>query len=70
MNISGAQSRVETLTRELLRTWDETKASWRDVKADEFQAQYINELIVQAEKTKSVMEKLEHLLARVRDDCE
>jgi hypothetical protein len=70
MNLSAAQSRVDMLTRELLRNWDEAKGSWRDAKAQEFEAQFMNELGLQAEKTGAVLEKLDELLNRVRIDCE
>jgi hypothetical protein len=70
VNLIAARSRVEALTRELLRSWDETKGSWRDAKADEFEARFMSELTIQAEKTGAVLEKLDELLTRVRVDCE
>ena len=68
--MSAAKSRVDRLTRELLRNWDETKGSWRDAKAQEFEAHFMTELALQAEKTGAVLEKLDQLLNRVKIDCE
>jgi hypothetical protein len=70
MNLSATRIRLETLTKELLRSWDETKTEWRDQKAAEFEHAFLEELALQVEKTTAVIEKLDHLLAKVKDDCE
>jgi len=70
MNLSATRTRLEALTRELLRAWEETKTDWRDQKAAEFEHAYLEELAAQIDKTTGVIEKLDHLLAKVKDDCE
>jgi hypothetical protein len=70
MNVSATRARLEVLTKELLRDWAETKAYWRDVKAQEFERQYLQELNGQVEKTGTILEKLGELLTKVRNDCE
>lgn len=70
MNLSATRTRVESLTREILRSWDETKNHWRDSKAEDFDAQYIQELAARASKATAAIEKLDQLLTRVRNDCE
>ncbi len=70
MNLSASRSRIEMLTRELLRSWDDTKISWRDQKATDFENQFLQELALSVEKTGTVLEKLDQLLTRVRTDCE
>ena len=44
MNLSATRTRLEALTRELLRAWEETKTDWRDQKAAEFEHAYLEEL--------------------------
>jgi DNA repair exonuclease SbcCD ATPase subunit len=70
MNLGATRIRLDTLTKELRRAWDETKTDWRDQKAEEFERAYLEELARQVEKTTGVIEKLDHLLAKVKDDCE
>jgi hypothetical protein len=70
MNLSATRARVELLSKELLRDWDETTRFWRDAKAGEFERKYLEELVGQVEKTGPVLEKLEQLLTKVRIDCE
>jgi hypothetical protein len=70
MSLSGNRSRLAATSRELWARWDETRAHWRDEKSGEFQRRYLEELMIRVEKTVTVIEKLDELLARVRKDCE
>jgi hypothetical protein len=70
MNLSGNRSRLAAITQELSRRWGETKTYWRDTKSQEFERKYMDELTAQVDKTVTVIEKLDVLLTRVRNDCE
>jgi hypothetical protein len=70
MNLSGSKSRLTGVTKELSLRWSETKNHWRDAKCLEFDHRYMQELLVQVEKTITVIEKLDELLRKVRNDCE
>jgi hypothetical protein len=70
MNVSAIRNRLEMLTRELSRNWEDTRPSWRDAKAQEFEQRYLQELSAQVDKTGTAIEKLDELLNRVRGDCE
>ena len=70
MSLSGSRSRLSAISRELWSRWEETRTYWRDAKADEFQRQYLEELMIRVDKTVTVIEKLDDLLAKVRKDCE
>ena len=70
MNPSGIKSRLTSLTRGLATRWDETRNYWKDTKSLEFEQRYITELFANVEKTVTVLEKLDEILAKVRKDCE
>jgi hypothetical protein len=70
VNLSAARIRIESLTRDLLRNWDDTRLSWRDAKAQEFEARYLSELASRVEKASAAIDKLDLLLNRIRGDCE
>ena len=70
MNLSGNKSRLVGITKELRLKWDETKVYWRDAKSREFEHRYIQELLIQVDKTVAVIEKLDELLRKIRSDCE
>ena len=70
MNLSGSKSRLVGVTKELLLQWEDTRIYWRDAKSQEFERRYIQELRVRVDKAVTVIEKLDELLKRVRNDCE
>ena len=70
MNLSGSRIRIESLARELLRSWDDTRNTWRDSKAQEFESRYMSDLAAHVEKAGAAIEKLDGLLNRIRGDCE
>jgi hypothetical protein len=57
-------------TRELARKWEQTKQSWRDAKAEEFERQYLADLISEVERAVPIMEELDRLISAVRRECE
>ena len=70
MSLSGSKYRLVAITKELSNRWDETKNYWRDAKAQEFEQRYMLELFANVDKTVTVMDKLNELLTKVKNDCE
>ena len=70
MNLSGNKSRLIGLTREILLRWAETKEHWRDARSEEFDHRFMAELDANVSRTVLIMDKLEELLKKVRNDCE
>ena len=70
MNLSGSRSRLAALSKELSLRWLETKYHWRDNKALEFEHRFMDDLLARVDKTVTVVEKLDQLLSKVREDCE
>jgi hypothetical protein len=68
--MSGNSAKLSALSKALAVKWDETKNHWRDEKSQEFERQYIEELLNSVDKAVNVMEQLDKLLAKVRHDCE
>ena len=70
MSLSGSKNRLVAITKELSNRWDETKNYWRDAKSQEFDQRYMSELFANVDKTVTVMDKLNELLTKVKNDCE
>jgi len=70
MSLSASRNRLIAITKELRTRWDETKNSWRDAKSQEFEQRYLAELYANVDRTVTVMEKLNELLTKVKNDCE
>ena len=70
MSLSGSKNRLVAITKELSNRWDETKNYWRDAKSQEFEQRYMVELFANVDRTITVMDKLNELVTKVRNDCE
>jgi hypothetical protein len=70
MSLNASKARLVAITKELSNRWDETKNYWRDAKSQEFEQRYMTELFANVDRTVTVMEKLNELLTKVRNDCE
>ena len=70
MNPGGIKNRLVSLTKGLATRWDETKNYWKDAKGQEFEQRYMTELFANVDKTVTVLNQLDELLAKVRKDCE
>jgi hypothetical protein len=70
MSLNASKARLVAITKELSNRWDETKNYWRDAKSQEFEQRYLVELFANVDRTVTVMEKLNELLTKVRNDCE
>ena len=70
MSMSGNKGRLVALTREITLQWAETKNHWRDAKSEEFERQFMTELSAHVNRAAHVLEQLEEVLKKVRNDCE
>lgn len=66
----GSGNRLMTLTKELVREWEQTRQFWNDEKSREFEERFINELVTGARQTTNSIEILEQVLNKVRSECE
>jgi hypothetical protein len=70
MNTSANGKQLVAATKDLVRRWEETKESWQDAKATEFEQKYLFELLAAMERAAPVFDDLDKLLNRIRSDCE
>ena len=68
--MSAQGSRLAGITKELWGQWQQTKSSWRDNKAQEFEDKYLAELMSSIDKTVGVIEQLDKLINKIKKDCE
>ena len=70
MSMKGCAGKLGKSTKQLIVSWEETKHSWRDSKAREFEEKYIGPLPTAGESAMKVMMELDKVLTRIRKDCE
>jgi vacuolar-type H+-ATPase subunit B/Vma2 len=68
--MSGSKGLLTLATRNLQARWGETRFSWRDRKAEEFDELYLSELMNSVNSALRVIDELDQLLEKVHADCE
>lgn len=69
-NVQGSASNLHEAVKNLLTAWSEAKNCWRDVKSQEFEATYLDNLPNDAARAVTVINEIDALLKKVRRDCE
>ena len=70
MSARVGASNLEEAVKELARHWEQTRQSWRDTKAQEFQRLYLDRLPHIIANARNLMEQTDVILRKVRTDCE
>ena len=68
--MSGSKGLLTLATRQVQARWGETRYSWRDSKAQEFDEMYLAELMVSVNSAFRVIDELDKLLEKVHADCD
>ncbi len=68
--MSASKGLLTLATRQLQARWGETRFSWRDRKAQEFDDLYLSELMNSVNSALRVIDELDHLLEKVHADCD
>lgn len=70
MSASSSRGMLTLATRQLMSRWDETRNSWRDGKAVDFEALYLADVRDTVAAALRALEELDHLLEKVHAECE
>jgi len=70
MSLNASRSRLQALTKQVAADWSRTREHWRDAKAAEFEARYMNDLLTRVTGSMAHFETLERVIAKIRHDCE
>ncbi len=68
--MSASGGKLSAVTKVLSSQWQQTKESWKDAKAQEFERQYLEELFTSVDKAVGIMDQVEKLVTKIRSDCE
>jgi hypothetical protein len=70
MSAQGSGANLVQALKELSLRWQETKAHWHDVKSQQFERTYLEDLPDHVQRTMGVMQEIDALLKKIRTDCE
>ncbi len=70
MSTRVSASNLAQAAKSLNVAWENTKTYWRDGKSAEFEREYLEELPSLIAQAINVMEEMDALCRKVRNDCE
>ena len=70
MSLAASKSRLSAMTQDLAGRWKDTRESWRDERAREFEQRYMDDLLSSVTNCLNNIDALERILTRIRNDCE
>lgn len=70
MSLKANASALSQGFKDLSIAWQQTRGSWRDAKALEFEEKYLSELPDLSTKVGLVLGELEILMRKAKSDCE
>jgi hypothetical protein len=70
MSLGASKSLLNEANRELFARWEETRASWRDAKAIDFDKEYLAGLPQAVATATRVIEELDAVLSKLHADCD
>ncbi len=70
MSLQAGQASLNKAAKVLFARWYETRASWRDQVAQEFEDRYITPLMRDLKTAQEAMDHMGAILTQVRNDCE
>ena len=68
--MSASKGLLTLATRQLQARWGETRFSWRDRKAQEFEDLYLSELVATVNTAFRAIDELDRLLEKLHADCD
>lgn len=70
MSTKTTASNLAQLLRDLTVEWQDTRMYWRDAKSAEFEHKYLEKLPGYVSHARNVMEEIDVLLSKLKNDCE
>jgi hypothetical protein len=70
MSIRVSSTNLGQAIKDLQIEWQRTKEVWRDVKSLEFDRRYLEDLPMMVSQAHPLMEEIDALIRKVRQDCE
>jgi hypothetical protein len=68
--MSGNASRLAAVTRDLFERWRQTRSTWRDARAAQFEKDHLEPLEAAVKTAIRGITELEAVLHQIRRDCE
>ena len=69
MSVTVGRGKLKNATIDLMAQWEETKAAWRDVRANEIERKFLNELEPQIRAALAAMDRIGAQITQAKHEC-
>ena len=70
MSLKASKAKLQRAGRDIAKQWEETRVSWRDQKAREFEAEFIAALPDSISSAIAIIDDLDNVLHKIKKHCE
>ena len=70
MNARATAANLAQGVKDLSFDWEQTKTYWHDVKSQQFERDYLEQVADYVTRARAAMEEIDVLVRKVRSDCE
>ena len=70
MNARATAANLAQGVKDLSFDWEQTKTCWHDVKSQQFERDYLEQVADYVTRARAAMEEIDVLVRKVRSDCE
>ena len=70
MNARATAANLAQGVKDLSFDWDQAKTYWHDVKSQQFERDYLEQIADYVTRARAAMEEIDVLVRKVRSDCE
>ena len=70
MNARATAANLAQGVKDLSFDWEQTKTYWHDVKSQQFERDYLEQIADYVTRARAAMEEIDVLVRKVRSDCE
>ena len=70
MNTRATAANLVQAVKDLSFDWEQTKTYWHDVKSQQFERDYLEQVADYVTRARAAMEEIDVLVRKVRSDCE
>jgi hypothetical protein len=70
MSLKASKAKLARASKDIAKQWEETRHSWRDQKAREFEAEFIAPLPDSISSAMAIIDELDGVLNKIKKSCE
>ena len=70
MSLKASKAKLARASKDISKQWEETRHSWRDQKAREFETEFIAPLPDSISSAMAIIDELDSILNKIKKSCE